>query len=257
MKAATRLRAVLWLHLVRTRRLAWNLFDYMISMSLWAAINALMIIAIFGVRNAGLAVVVIPWVYYTAGVGLTAGWINYYTATGIPEYELHVGHNPLLTLAGRLVTAAAAATPPAVIAAVALYTSFHVTPDPLSLAAAAIAALLIGHSYSLFITALGASQGIPGTMLDLFGYASSILGGLLLPLRFFPDWLREIALATPLAPLGEATRAAVNTLYAWLEPGIAWRLVAAWIAGLYLAAYIASKRYTEKARREGVKTTRF
>ncbi len=253
----SRLYAVLWLHTVRTRRLAWNLVDYMVSMSLWAAINSLMIIAIFGVRNSGLAVVVVPWVFYTTGVGLTAGWINYYTATGMPEYELHTGHNPLLTVAGRIITASAAATPPALIAAIALHTMFHVNANPVALAAASLAALLVGHSYSLLITAVGASQGIPGSMLDLFGYASSMLGGLLLPLRYFPQWLRELALATPLAPLGEATRAAVNPAYTWLDPGLAWKLLAAWIAGLYAAAYIASRRYAEKARREGVKTTRF
>ena len=252
-----RIYAVLWLHAVRTKRLSWNLVDYSASMFLWAAINTLMLLAIFGVElGARLSVVVIPWLYYTVGLATTAGWINYYVASGMPDYELHLGHNPVATVAGRIVTSAAAATPPAIAAALALE-ALGAHPDPALLAASAALALLVGHSYGLLLTALGASQGVPGSMLDILGYASGLFGGLLIPLYYFPPWLRAAALATPLAPLGELARASVPGNPLVLDAGHALAYTAAWIAALYAAAALAAKGFESRARRTGIRITRY
>ncbi len=245
--------AVLWLHAKRLRRLGMNLVDYTVSTALWASINALMLIAVYGPGvGEKLAVATIPWLYYMVTLSTTAGWINYYMATGVAEYELYLGHNPMWTVAGRIILSATAGTASSTLMALLL----GLRPS-LELAASCIAAMLVGHSYGLLITALGATRGVPGSILDLLGYASGLFGGLLLPLRDYPEPLRLVALATPLAPLGELARAAVIPGYTILPAGEAIAMILGWLAVLYAAAYIASKRFEWKARKEGVKTTRY
>ncbi|WP_167827889.1 hypothetical protein [Pyrolobus fumarii] len=248
------LRASLWLHMVRTKRLAPNMLDYSINMSLWALINVFILYAIYGPAEGRLlASSVIPWLYYTIALATTAGWLTHYTVLGLTPYELAAGHNPLLTIAGRIVTSVL----PATLASLIVMAIVRPIMSPYVVLATALA-LLLGHAYGLLLAALGASMGVRGTILDILGYASGLFGGMIIPLRDYPHMFQALAFLIPPAPIGEIARMAPHAYQSLtvMPFEVALSSALAWIAILYMLAALASRRTLAKIRREGLRSAR-
>ncbi|BEP17230.1 hypothetical protein PYJP_05820 [Pyrofollis japonicus] len=258
-----RLKAILYLHALRTWRYKYSFINSSINMLLWITILILGVIMFVPSEELGSVVPnlfwgIVVWNMISYTVIYVAGWTTWFlVATGL--IEEHILHNTRLSmlLMGRLITVAAelAIAVPLVYAVLGSIAGHqHLITNPLLLVYGAAAAEAMALGYALTISALGLRLNIPGTLLDVVNFLLFIIGGIAAPIVRLPEPLRIVAILTPYSHAAEVVRyAATGTrpyLGLWVEIVVSGVLAAALLTTGIIVYRLVEDRYI---RRYGVR----
>jgi len=204
-------RAILWLHALRSRRYALTLLSNALTDALWALIPLLGAVL---AGNPSLAWEVywalVAWMLIANSAWLVGGWLEYANFLGVLEYHVHAGVSPVSLALGRTVT---------LLTSVAISSTLSAAPllaagwkpsvaDPAALAAALAMLLLQSLAYGTVLAVTALRVSVPSALLDIASLAQ--LGALLLPIT--ADQLPYLSLIPLLGPAYLAKHSALSSV---------------------------------------------
>ncbi len=210
-----KVKAILYLHLLRTWRYRYSFINSTINMGLWVAIYILGALLFVPHEKIGVMAPymfwgILLWSIMTSSVWSIGSWTWFLLSLGL--YEEHVLHDTSLPafLSGRTVTVAMDTiliTPIMYFLVRKLAPGTHVVAgNILFIASGIIAMYLISISYALILSAISLRIGVPGTLLDMSNFLLLVVGGIAVPLEALPGALRKLALLIPFSYPAEITR---------------------------------------------------
>ncbi len=210
------LKAIIYLHLLRTWRYKLSFINSTLNITLWMSIFILGAI-LFVPKNLlpQTAPVIfwgiLIWNILSSSVWYIAGWtIWFLISTGlIEEHYLH-GVGMLRFLSGRLITITiqvAMATPLVyVLLLYAAKTSFPLVSSASYLLLGILCFTMISLSYALILSVIAMRTSVPGPLLDFSNILFFVIGGIAVPLANLYEPIRIIALFTPFSHPAEIVR---------------------------------------------------
>ncbi len=261
-KNATRIYAIVWLHLLRLWRYKFSFLNSILTTILWLTIfvlGALMFIpkeqwslmapiALWGI---------IMWQFLSTSVWYIGGWTWFFVSQGFVEEHLLTNTSPAPVLVGRALVGLTITVSSSLLVAL-VFTGLTgpevlLVDNILYVALGLVLLCTMTISYGLYLAALSFRIGIPGTLLDIANFVSFILGGLAVPLSKLPPQLRSIALIIPYAHPAEIVRYGVRGLEPYL--GLETEILVSTIVALAMAtiAYLLFKYILRHVRRYGVR----
>lgn len=256
------LRAVLWLHLVRTGR-------YLVSLANWAVIDGLWIsIYVLGAlmftspeEYSSFAPLIfwaiLAWNLLSTPLWVIGNWAQYYINTGAYEENELAGVSHSLFLAVRVIPAVMMAFISAGLVAYLVYYAtgarLLVAENPAVLALSLLAILAASISYSLILASLSIVTQAPAPMLDFLNFLLFTVGGVGVPVASLPPLLRWVAVATPYSHPAELVRWAATGVEPYLGVGLEALLTVAFTSTLIGLAHLASRVAARYARRYGAR----
>jgi|Deesub1362B_J571_1020462.scaffolds.fasta_scaffold00003_569 ABC-2 type transport system permease protein len=210
-----KLKAVIWLHLLRLWRYKYSAVNMALNTTLWVTIfilGALMFMAPEDLpRGVPLAFWGIAlWTILSSCVWLIGGWTNFYVSMGFVEEHILVNTSSSRVLVGRAITGLSIST----LAIILIYyvlsalipvtwgLEIHIQLLVLGLLSFIVMAL----SYGLILSALSFRTGVPGVLLDISNFIVFIIGGIATPVSMLPPPIRNIALVIPYSYPSELVR---------------------------------------------------
>ncbi len=257
-----RVKAILWLHVVRLSRYKYGLVNYILVDIMWYMVfllGALMFVPASEFREVAIITFwgVVLWSIMNNCVWLIAGWTWFVLATGLVEEHYLHNTNPLLFVSLRLVTGltVSLATIPLVILVFSSITgeTLCYIYNPAYLLLGVLFIIAYATLYSLILAALSFRLQIPGVMLDILNIFMYIGGGIGVPVHKMPDQLRYIALAMPYTHAAEITRYGVLGIEPYLGLYNELAIAVAYLLAIALTAYIIVEKVMEYIRRYGVR----
>jgi ABC-2 type transport system permease protein len=260
---AYKLKAILYLHALRTWRYKYSFINGSINTMLWVTIFLLGAILFAKPEDLPRIAPVMFWgvsawniVSYT--VLFIAGWTTWFlVTTGLVEE--HFLHNTSLStlLSGRLVSVVFES----VIAIALVYfvlssvvEGMDVVDNPLFIVYGLACMVAMALGYGLVLSAAGLRLSIPGTLLDISNFVVFIVGGIATPIEMLPKPLRLVAIAIPYSHAAEVLRYGAVGIEPYLGLGLEAALSGILAAGM-LAAGLLYYKYVEDryVRIHGVK----
>ena len=215
MSSLLKLRALLYLHALRTWRFKYTFINSTINMALWMAI--FIIGALIFVPSSEIPEIapymfwgIILWTVLSSSVWSVGGWAWFILSLGM--YEEHTIHNTSIMslLSGRTITVI---TDTVLITPVLYFlirklsgpTASYVS-HPIAIIGGLATMFVMALSYGLMLSAISFRIGVPGTLLDISNFLLLVLGGIAIPVSKLPPLMRYAALAIPFSYPSELTR---------------------------------------------------
>ncbi|ABL78536.1 hypothetical protein [Thermofilum pendens] len=240
-----RRKAVLWLHLMRSKRYALSLVSGSLTDALW------MIILLAGFILAGKAPEassnywgLVAWTILSNATWMIGGWVDYLVLLGLVEEHEVRGVSVFELVAGRAIPMLASSA----ISSLAAYAFLSLAGARVSVASipvlASSLALLYAQSlcYGLLLASLSLRTGTPSYMLDILSLA-------FLGLAFSPTPASPSVALIPL--LGPMLLAKLSSTGSVQPAAVAYGVPATLF--LAVAALLACRSTEEHARRRGVR----
>ncbi len=215
MSLLIKLKALIYLHALRTWRFKYSFINSTINMGLWMAI--FIIGALIFVPSSEIPEIapymfwgIILWTILSSSVWSVGGWAWFILSLGM--YEEHTIHNTSLIslLSGRAITVV---TDTILITPVLYFLvrklsgpSVTYVSSPAAILGGLAAMFVMALSYGLTLSAISFRIGVPGTLLDISNFLLLVLGGIAIPISKLPEAMRYIALVIPFSYPSELTR---------------------------------------------------
>ena len=259
----SRLKAVLYLHALRTWRFKYSYLNSSLNMLLWMTIFLLGALTFVPREKLPEAAPyafwgLLLWNTITITTWNIAGWMWFFISEGLAEDHLLHGARIMEVLAGRLMTVAMEAGPVALLLYyVILYSTgggISALHNPLYLAYGFAAGTVMALSYSLILAALSLRIGVPGNLLDIANFMLLVVGGLIAPIASLPHPLRTLALLVPYAHAAEIMRYGAVGAQPYIDLYIEVLVSGLVAAVMMLVAYIVFRLVEDRyVRKQGVR----
>ncbi len=257
-----RVRAMLWLHLIRITRYIPGLVNWSVVDGLWISIYVLGAIMFTDperyVEVAPLLFwAVFAWNLMSTPVWVVGNWSGFYINMGLYEEHEIAGASHSLFLSLRVIPSTIASL---ITAAVVGYMVYYVTGadvlavrEPLALVLSLASILALSLAYSLLLAYAAIVTQAPAPMLDFMNFILFIIGGVGVPVDSIPEQVRWIAVITPYSHPAEVMRWSITGREPYL--GLAGEVLAtiAFLAVAWATVYIASVLARRHARLYGVR----
>ena len=210
-----KLRALIYLHALRTWRFKYSFINSTVNIALWMAI--FIIGALIFVPSSEIPEIapymfwgIILWTMLSSSVWSVGGWTWFIISLGM--YEEHIIHNTsvISLLTGRTLTVL---TDTALITPILYFlmkklsgSSATYVSNPLAIIGGLTVMFVMALSYGLMLSAISFRIGVPGTLLDISNFLLLVLGGIAIPISKLPPAMRYVALAIPFSYPSELTR---------------------------------------------------
>ena len=210
-----KIKALLYLHSLRTWRFKYTFVNSTVNMGLWMAI--FIIGALIFVPSSEIPKIapymfwgIILWTMLSSSVWSVGGWAWFIISLGM--YEEHTIHNTsiIFLLSGRTVTVI---TDTALITPVLYFLirklsgpAVSYVSNPVAILGGLVTMFVMAMSYGLMLSAISFRIGVPGTLLDISNFLLLVLGGIAIPISKLPSLMRYVALAIPFSYPSELTR---------------------------------------------------
>jgi len=257
-----KVRAILWLHILRFLRFKLSFTNYVITIILWYAIFILG--ALMFIPREELPIVapltfwsLVMWNIISNSVWLIGGWTWFFVSQGFVEEHMLLNTRPSAVLVGRAFTGLMVS----LVAIILVMLVFIGIVGEVIIEIQNLALLIIGLieltimaiCYGLFLAALSFVIRVPGTLLDVANFVVFIIGGVGVPINKLPDVLKYVAIAIPYSHAAEIVRCGVVGIEPYL--GLRQEL---FISSLITISMIIASIYIFKIienhiRRHGVK----
>lgn len=258
----TKIKAILWLHLIRLERYKYGFLSMVLTDMLWYILFLLGALMFVPEEELGLYGVitfwgVVLWSMMNNSVWLIAGWTWFTLATGIVEEHIVRGVNPLVLIMGRFVTGflvSLVALPLIALVFTGLIgTVLFRIYNMVFLVLGILFLLAYSSLYAIVLAALSLRTLVPGVMLDVTNIFMYIAGGLGVPVSKMPSRLREISLLLPYTHAAELVRYGAVGLDPYI--GVRMELIISTIYLLVMAiiAFVVVRYAGEYIRKHGVK----
>ncbi len=244
----SRLRPIVYLHLLRTWRYKYSFLNSTLNITFWIAIfilGALLFVPKEELPTTGPYVFwgVTLWNIISTSVWYIAGWsIWFFVSLGLVEDHMLHNTRTLHVLAGRLVTIAtqiAMVTPLMyLLVSYATGTRFPLATKPLFLLYGLGTATVMAVSYSLILSAISLRTGVPGPLIDITNFLIFIVGGVAVPVSMLPGPLKTVAIAVPYSHAAEVMRYGAAGLEPYLPLGTEIILSGVIAAAMAAVAYV-------------------
>ncbi len=224
-RSAMKLKAILYLHALRTWRFKYSFINSTINIGLWVAIFILGAL-IFVPKEEIPATApymfwgVVLWTVMSSSVWSVGGWTWFITSLGM--YEEHTLHGTSLAalLSGRSLTVA---TDTALITPVMYFLvqgvaggDVRLISNPAFIAYGVIAMFIMSLAYGLTLSAVSMRIGVPGTLLDISNFLFLVIGGMTIPVSKLPGGMKYVALSIPFSYPSEVVRYGATGLPTYL-----------------------------------------
>lgn len=253
MSSILKIKAILYLHSLRTWRFKYSFINSTINLGLWVAIFILGALIFMPSEEIPAAVPyifwgIILWTMMSSGVWSVGGWSWFIMSLGM--YEEHSIHNtPLIALlSGRSLTVVMDTL---LITPVMYFLMIKIAGSPVTLVshpamiALGVATMFVmSLSYGLILSAISFRIGVPGTLLDISNFLLLVLGGIVIPIGRLPEGMRYVALAIPFAYPAEVVRYGASGSPTYLPTWISVGLALGLSAGMLVTAILLF-RYVE------------
>lgn len=257
-----RLKAILWLHLLRLWRYRVSLLNSALSTTLWILLfllGALMFTPSLAITETISAVFwgIVMWNIISNIVNLISGWTRFYLSQGFVEEHMLADTSPFLVLLCRPITGLSMS-----LLAVA-FTYFViealspipivVTVQPTVLTLGIVFLLTMSTSIGLILAALSFSIGVPGMFVEILNFTLLIVGGLTAPIANLPDYLRSIAVFIPFSYPAELIRLGATGLKPWLPLDMLISISTTLCLAVSLLAFVVIAWMENHVRRHGLR----
>jgi len=257
-----RLKAILWLHLLRLWRYRVSLINSALSTTLWILLfllGALMFTPSRTIAETIPAVFwgIVMWNIISNIVNLISGWTRFYLSQGFVEEHMLADTSPFLVLLCRPITGLSMS-----LLAVA-FTYFIIealSPIPIAVAVEPIVLTLgilfliaMSTSIGLILAALSFRIGVPGMFVEILNFTLLIVGGLTAPLSNLPDYLRSIAVFIPFSYPAELIRLGTVGLKSWLPLDALISISSTLCLAISLLAFIVMKWMEDYMKKNGLR----
>ena len=254
----TRLRAVLWLHLIRLWRYKWSFLNRVAGTAIWVLLYLMgaLLFAPPGRLAESVRVafwVVAGWTIISSFASLIGGWTNFFISIGMMEEHVLRGFSPFKVLLGRVVTGISVSLGTLAFIGALLGGAYGVdvlgVEDPL-LCLAGLALLSVeAASYGFLVSSISVRTTVPYSFLNILNMSTIVL--LMVPADALPGPAGLVLLLVPYAAPGHLIKASVGAASALIwEAGL---ISTAESLTMALAALEAVRRAEDWMRRSGVR----
>ncbi len=258
----TRIKAVVWLHLVRSRRYFLDMVNWGIVDFMWISIYILAALSFTPRENYPEVVPIVFWAMFawslmSMPVWTIGNWVRFYVSMGVYEENELASINHSIFLFLRILPALLVSLVATASIALLLRYVTGINPlvarEPVLLVASLLGILSVATIYSLILAYLGLILSVPAPLLDFASFLFFILGGVGIPVEKLPSQARPIALATPYSHFAEVMRYSITSVEPYLGLEVEGVVALVYLLVLVLLLKIVSSYATRKTRREGVK----
>ncbi len=254
----TKVKAVIWLHLVRLYRYRLSFFGMVLSNIMWvllALLGVLLFISPEQFNEATKAAFwsIVGWIFLADFSNLVGGWTNFFISLQMVEEHLIRNTSPFLVLLGRGVTALIVTVMSSTAMGLVFGSLFSVDilwlSDPALFLIAALLLVVEALSYGLIIASLAMRTTISYNFLEI---ASFVLVGLfIVPLDVIPQGLRLIFLSIPFVAPVHLMKVAAGASHGYLVES----LMISSLESLAISSITiySIRKTTEYIMRQGVK----
>ena len=259
---SVRLKAIVWLHVLRLWRYRYSFINMALNSTLWVTIfllGALMFVPPEDLPS-GMPLVfwgITMWTILSNSVWLVGAWTGFYISMGLVEEHMLVGISSSRVLVGRAIPGLSVSAAVILLIYYVLSSIVGVSrgiaeyPHLLVLGLSLLTVMAL--SYGLILSAISFRTGVPPVLLDIANFVVFIVGGIATPVSSLPPTLQKVAVLIPYSYPAEIVRYAAigyKPFFA-LEVEVAVSvIVSAFMAALSLYLMRRSEEYI---RRNGLK----
>ena len=247
------LKAIIYLHSLRTWRYKYSFINGAINVGLWIAIFILGALLFVPAEELPMTAPyifwgIILWNVLSSSVWSVGGWTQFFLSLGMYEEHKLANTSVLKVISGRSIT---------VLMDIVLITPimyFLVTQitggkvifavSPLYILMGFLGMFLMSLSYSLSLSALSLRMGVPGTLLDISNFFLLVMGGIAVPVESLPGPAKLLAIAIPFSHPAEIVRYGATGNPTYIPLHIELMIMWIYTAALLLLAYFLF-RYVE------------
>lgn len=257
-----RIKAILWLHIIRLWRYKYSAINMALNTTLWIAIIILGALMFMSQEDLPIGIPlafwgIAMWTILSSCVWLIGAWTNFYISMGFVEEHMLVNTSSSKVLVGRAITGLSIST----LAIIFIYyvlssiTGFEkgLVKDPLLILLGLIIFVVMAISYGLVLSALSFRTGVPGPILDISNFIFFIAGGIATPVSMLPSPVKEISLLIPYAYPSELVRYGAMGFEPYLPLNIDLMISIALALVMAMIAYTLMNRVEAYVRMHGVK----
>lgn len=226
MPSPSKLRPIIYLHLLRTWRYKYSFANSTLNITFWIAIfilGALLFVPEEELPKTAPYIFwgVTLWNIISSAVWYIAGW-SIWVIVSLGLLEDHMLHNTrtLYVLAGRvvaIVVQVAMVTPLMyILVSYATRTRFPLAIHPEYLIYGVVAITVMAVSYGIILSAISLRTGVPGPLIDITNFLIFIIGGVAIPVALLPAPIRSIAVIIPYSHPAEVVRYGASGLETYL-----------------------------------------
>ncbi len=210
------IKAILYLHLLRTWRYKYSFINSTINIALWITIFVLS--ALVFAPEEQLAVIgpsmfwgIFIWNIVSNSVWYISGWSNFFLlSTGLLEEHIIHGIRIMKFLLGRIITIlvqlALATLPIYYIIRYSTGTTVSFIENPIFILLGLTTVTFMALSYALLLAAIAIRTNVPGPLLDISNFFLFIIGGIAVPIASLPEKIRIITILIPYSHASEIVR---------------------------------------------------
>ncbi|RLI25920.1 hypothetical protein DRO58_05940 [Candidatus Bathyarchaeota archaeon] len=257
-----RLKAILWLHLLRLWRYRVSLLNSALSTNLWILLFLLGALMFTPSHTMAETVSVafwgiVMWSIISNVVSLISGWTRFYLSQGFVEEHMLADTSPFLVLLCRPITGLSMSllTVAFIYFIIEALSAIPIAAavEPIILVLGILFLMAMSTSIGLILAALSFRIGVPGMFVEILNFTLLIVGGLMAPIANLPDYLRSIAVFIPFSYPAELIRLGVAGLKPWLPLDVLISISSALCITVSLLAFIVMVWMEDHVRRHGLR----
>ncbi|MCS7103147.1 MAG: hypothetical protein NZ992_04600 [Candidatus Korarchaeum sp.] len=199
-----RIRAVIWLHIIRFWRYKYSFMSMVVSNAMWILLLILGVLLfvpegelVYALRSSYWTIAC--WSVISGFSSLVGGWTNFFISLGMVEEHLLSGVSPFFVIGGRMIIAMIISIVTLAFMGVLTQSIFSVdilsSGNPHLMALSFTIVALESLAYSLTVSALAMRMNVSEHFLELINFA--VVGLLIIPLKSLPERARLFYLTIP------------------------------------------------------------
>jgi len=257
-----KIKAVVWLHILRLWRYKVSFLNMALSITLWILLFLLgaLMFAPKGELFKAIPIVfwgIIMWNLMSNTISLISGWTWYYLSQGFVEEHILTDTSPFLVLVGRPITGLFLSALAIIFIYITL-SGFEGSPiitimDPFTLMLGISTLTLMSISVGLILAALSFKTGIQQMLIEMLNFIILIAGGLMAPLSKLPRFLTYIAILIPFSHSAELVRFGAAGIRPWASLAVIVPLSLILTASLLAISILTIKRIEMHIRVSGLR----
>lgn len=210
-----KLKAILWLHILRLWRYKYSFVNMALNSTLWVTIFLLGAIMFMPAEklHEGFPLIfwgITMWTIMSNSVWLIGGWTGFYISMGLAEEHLIVGTSSTPILIGRTIPGLSVSVAVILLIYYVLSSmiggSVSIALNPLLLILGLLLLTIMSISYGLLLSAVSFRTGIPPVLLDIANFVVFIIGGIATPVSSLPSELQKVTMVIPYSYPAEVVR---------------------------------------------------
>ena len=257
-----KIRAVIWLHILRLWRYKISFLNMALSITLWILLFLLgaLMFTPKGELFKAIPIVfwgIIMWNIMSNTISLISGWTWYYLSQGFVEEHILTDTSPFLVLVGRSITGLCLSA----LAIIFIYITLSglggspiiTIMDPFSLTLGILTLTLMSMSVGLILAALSFKTGVQQMFIEMLNFIILMVGGIMAPLSKLPRFLVYVAILIPFSHSAELVRFGAAGIKPWTSPTVIVPLSLILTASFLAISILTIKRIEMHIRISGLK----